>query len=237
MILEPKTGIHLSEAGGAGADSAGYGQIWIKNDTINQDDSGHLDFTEDDSAFNTDGGYGFRIQLDGDTPNGKGTLLIQSGNQTTINNRMAIVRDTGNVGIGLTDPDHKLEISSTSYDQLHLTRTASDANVDIKFTNDQGSMYAGMDYTDTLLFGIGTGADQSADAKFVVESSGNVGIGTTSPNTAVILDLSSTSKAFRPPVMTTTQRDAISSPAEGSVIYNTTTNVLNFHNGSAWAAV
>ena len=47
--------------------------IWIKNDTINQDDSGHLDFTEDDSAFNTDGGYGFRIQLLGDTPNGKAT--------------------------------------------------------------------------------------------------------------------------------------------------------------------
>ena len=65
----------------------------------------------------------------------------------------------------------------------------------------------------------------------------NVGIGTQAPHTNVILDLSSKTKAFRPPVMTTTQIDAISSPAEGSVIYNTTTNVLNFHNGSAWAAV
>ena len=65
----------------------------------------------------------------------------------------------------------------------------------------------------------------------------NVGIGTQAPHANVILDLSSKTKAFRPPSMTTTQRDAISSPAEGSVIYNTSTNVLNFYNGSAWGAV
>ena len=65
----------------------------------------------------------------------------------------------------------------------------------------------------------------------------NVGIGTQAPHANVILDLSSKTKAFRPPSMTTAERNAISSPAEGSVIYNTTTNVLNFHNGSAWGAV
>jgi len=65
----------------------------------------------------------------------------------------------------------------------------------------------------------------------------SVGIGTQTPHSKVILDVSSKTKAFRPPVMTTTERDAISSPAEGSVIYNTSTNVLNFYNGSAWGAV
>ena len=34
--------------------------------------------------------------------------------------------------------------------------------------------------------------------------------------------------------MTTTQRDAITSPATGLVIYNTTANALNFYSGSAW---
>jgi len=57
----------------------------------------------------------------------------------------------------------------------------------------------------------------------------------------VILECESTTKAFLPPRMTTTQRDAIgggvADPATGSVIYNTTTNVLNFWNGSAWGAV
>lgn len=67
--------------------------------------------------------------------------------------------------------------------------------------------------------------------------SGNVGIGTTSPNANAILDLTSTTKAFMPPRMTTTERNAISSPTAGMVIYNTSTNVLNFYNGSTWGAV
>ena len=37
--------------------------------------------------------------------------------------------------------------------------------------------------------------------------------------------------------MTTTQRNAISAPPAGSVIYNSTTNLLNHYNGSAWLAV
>jgi hypothetical protein len=37
-----------------------------------------------------------------------------------------------------------------------------------------------------------------------------------------------------PPSITTTVRDAISSPASGSTIYNTTNNKLQFYNGSAW---
>jgi len=70
-----------------------------------------------------------------------------------------------------------------------------------------------------------------------INSEGNVGIGTTSPNANAILDVTSTTKAFMPPRMTTAQRDAIASPAAGMVVYNTTTNVLNFHNGTAWGAV
>lgn len=59
----------------------------------------------------------------------------------------------------------------------------------------------------------------------------------TAANTKSILELVSTTKAFLPPRMSTAQRDAISSPAEGSVIYNTTTFSLNFYDGSTWAEV
>jgi hypothetical protein len=67
-------------------------------------------------------------------------------------------------------------------------------------------------------------------------SNGNLGIGGT-PNANAILDVASTTKAFMPPRMTTTQRDAISTPTEGMVIYNLTTHVLDFYNGTAWGAV
>jgi uncharacterized protein (TIGR02145 family) len=54
------------------------------------------------------------------------------------------------------------------------------------------------------------------------------------PHPAAMLDVSSTTKGFLPPRMTSLQRDAIASPAVGLVIYNTTTNCLNFYIGSGW---
>lgn len=65
----------------------------------------------------------------------------------------------------------------------------------------------------------------------------NVGIGTTAPSSKAILDLTSTTKGLLLPRMTTTQRDAITSPDAGLIIYNTTSNKLNFYNGSAWEVV
>lgn len=65
----------------------------------------------------------------------------------------------------------------------------------------------------------------------------SVSIGDTegyTPNAKAILDLQSTTKAFMPPRMTTGQRDAISPPAEGMVIWNTTVHALQSYNGSAW---
>jgi hypothetical protein len=60
-----------------------------------------------------------------------------------------------------------------------------------------------------------------------------VGIGTTNPEISSILDIQSTNRGFLLPRLTTTQRDAISLPATGLLIYNTTTSVFNFYN-SGW---
>jgi len=70
-----------------------------------------------------------------------------------------------------------------------------------------------------------------------ITSAGNVGIGTTAPDASCLLELSSTSSGFRPPSMTTAQRNLIATPVAGVVIYNNSTNKLNFYNGSAWEAV
>jgi hypothetical protein len=69
-------------------------------------------------------------------------------------------------------------------------------------------------------------------------SGGNVGIGTntggSTPDNSAMLDVKSTSKGFLPPRMTTTQRDAIISPAAGLTIYNTTKLCNETYNGSSW---
>lgn len=65
---------------------------------------------------------------------------------------------------------------------------------------------------------------------------GAVGIGGAATASAA-LTVTSTTKGFLPPRMTTTERNAIATPAAGLVVYNSTTNKLNFYNGSAWEAV
>ena len=83
-----------------------------------------------------------------------------------------------------------------------------------------------------LIKGNGTSA-VSASAVFDT-GTGKVGIGTASPNASALLDVTSTTSGFLPPRMTATQRDAISTPADGLVIYNTTIGALEVRQAGQW---
>ena len=61
-----------------------------------------------------------------------------------------------------------------------------------------------------------------------------VGIGTTSPNASAKLDITSTTQGLLPPRMTALQRNAISTPAAGLMIWNATDVELQVYNGSLW---
>ena len=61
-----------------------------------------------------------------------------------------------------------------------------------------------------------------------------VGVGTTTPLPSAQLDVSSTTRGFLPPRMDSTQRNAIASPANGLIIYNSSTNRLNFFQQNSW---
>lgn len=76
----------------------------------------------------------------------------------------------------------------------------------------------------------------AVDTRMTIDQNGHIGIGTDAPDASALLDLSSTTLGLLFPRLTTTQRDAISSPAAGLMIYNTTTDTLDVYDGS-WAAV
>lgn len=75
-----------------------------------------------------------------------------------------------------------------------------------------------------------TGEDIDSTADVQV---GSLAIGS-SADSAAALTVTSTSKGLLPPRMTPTQRDAISSPPAGLLLYDSTNNELNYYNGSAW---
>lgn len=75
---------------------------------------------------------------------------------------------------------------------------------------------------------------------FTSNTFAQVGIGTNTPETTAQLDVRSTSKGFLPPRMTSQQRDAISSPAQGLIIYCTncgTNGEVEVYNGITWANI
>ena len=64
-----------------------------------------------------------------------------------------------------------------------------------------------------------------------------VGIGTTTPNSSAVLDVTSTSAGLLPPRMTAIQRNAISGPSAGLMIWCTdcgTNGELQVYNGTSW---
>jgi hypothetical protein len=54
------------------------------------------------------------------------------------------------------------------------------------------------------------------------------------PHPSAMLDVDALNKGFLPPRLNTTQRNAITAPATGLVIYNTDTKCINFFDGTGW---
>lgn len=101
---------------------------------------------------------------------------------------------------------------------------------------------------DSVVIGLDTGAyiqySRASSRYFFVLGSADkmritangVGLGA-DPSASAALDITSTTQGFGLPAMTTTQRNAISSPKTGLVIYNLTTGKVNFYDGVAWRVV
>jgi hypothetical protein len=62
----------------------------------------------------------------------------------------------------------------------------------------------------------------------------NVGIGTTNPAASAQLDVSSSTKGFLMPRMTTAQRDSIVSPAVGLQVFNLDDQCIDLYDGTNW---
>jgi hypothetical protein len=162
----------------------------------------------------------------------------------------AVINSSGNFGIGETSPTARTHIkgsgSTSATTSLLVQNSAGSEAFRVRDDNV-------IDFNANTLLNIGsvrcnqvaTGFINSALNAFTVmrtnNSNGNatfdqfVAIGTTSsPVASAALEVVSTTRGFLPPRMTTTQKNAIASPATGLVLYDSTTNKLQCYNGSTW---
>ena len=63
-----------------------------------------------------------------------------------------------------------------------------------------------------------------------------IGTSNSAPNNSAKLEVDSTTQGFLPPRMTDAERDAITSPAPGLMVYDTSNNQMNYWNGTTWIA-
>ncbi|HTB31355.1 MAG TPA: hypothetical protein VK808_04965, partial [Bacteroidia bacterium] len=82
----------------------------------------------------------------------------------------------------------------------------------------------------------GTYAGTAAPANSVIVS-GQVGMGTTTPNASAALDVTSSTQGILPPRMSATNMNNIITPATGLMVFNTTSNCLEYYNGTIWQNV
>jgi hypothetical protein len=146
--------------------------------------------------------------------------------------------DTNNrLGIGTNSPSATAHFkgsgSTSATTSLLVQNSAGTAALTIKDDGEaavggltfKSSAIGGNPYISGILYG----------PSFYIQPSGAANFGASTPaNASAQLELTSTTKGFLPPRMTTTQRNAIASIPTGLVLYNTTTNKLQCYNGSTW---
>ena len=137
---------------------------------------------------------------------------------TTIGNQFNIIRTTV--------PSQLVEINANFSTIAAGIRAGGNSKDFIISAKDSRDLYLSTNFSSSI-----------TQVQFAVKH--NIGVlikddASTTMNASARLEVTSTTQGFLPPRMTTTQKNAIATPASGLVVYDTTTNKLCCYNGSSW---
>jgi hypothetical protein len=170
-----------------------------------------------------------------------------------------VLNSSGNVGINTANPAYLLDINDDAATGVGIRVTggggggplarfirdvSSSGTVEINIAGGDPQLKLTSSGSDVMTIGLDgsantfqvcAGSGVGSNEVLVVGINGNVGIGETVPSAP--LTVTSTTGGVLMPRMTTTQMNAISSPANGEMIYNTTANKFYGYAGGAWVAL
>ena len=153
-----------------------------------------------------------------------------------------VVKASGNIGISELSPSARVHIKGSG---------STSATTSLLVQNSAGT--AAMNVRDNLSVVFGGEISSTSGQSFIFNGAfynnsndrntfgGAIAVATfaciganRNAEASSVLELVSTTRGFLPPKMTTTQKNNISSPASGLVVYDNTTNKLCCYNGSTW---
>jgi hypothetical protein len=210
------------------------GNLTMKSNTINWG----TDFTNNSIVIYDGGtatnriGYGVSGTSGGGVLFSRGTGLwmgmVQDANTMTAANAY-IAFDTTKINVNK-------EIVTTYLGNVLTLGTSTSTRNGLGITAGVGTqIFAGTG--NNIVFGIANDASNltlSNSALNIFSATKNIGINTGVDIASSKLTIESTTQGFLPPRMTTTQKNAIASPATGLMVYDTTLNLISVYNGTTW---
>jgi hypothetical protein len=123
---------------------------------------------------------------------------------------------------------------SINVSQSYVTNNRNGGNLILRGGQGTGSGIPGNLLFSTGTTGVSGSTFHTYSERMRINGSGNVLIGTTTDIASSKLTISSTTQGFLPPRMTTAEKNAISSPANGLIVYDTDLVRPCFFNGATW---
>jgi len=170
-------------------------------------------------------------------------FISGQGNSLGSNPRVVFGNSGIRIGTSANPPSNLFEIQgsgSTSATTSLLVQNSAGTEL-FRVYDNTGIVGAGARFGDVIVGNYvfnGTNIREiSVNANaLVMQATQGTGVvmGTTTLDASAFLQVNSTTRGFLPPRMTTTQKNAIASPAAGLVVYDSTTNKLCCYNGSTW---